>query len=125
MTTSLVPRAPIPDPDSENTLESPASQGSGGGETEEDMQAAPTQKARPVGLEQPPSTNVDSTNPKGRKARRKAKSAAEKAITLACSSRTIYVTQNRAHSSTLKTIDIEDLLLDHLAKVAKPSQCLC
>ena len=46
------------------------------------MQAAPTQKARPVGLEQPPSTNVDGTNPKGRKARRAArKSAAEKAIT--------------------------------------------
>ena len=37
--------APTPDPDPENTPESPASQGSGGGETEEDMQAAPTQKA--------------------------------------------------------------------------------
>ena len=74
--------APTPDPDSENTPESPASQGSGGGETEEDMQAAPTQKARPVGLEQPPSTDVDSTNPKGKRTRRAArKSAAEKATT--------------------------------------------
>ena len=57
--------APTPDPDPENTPESPASQGSGGGETEEDMQAAPTQKARPVGLKQPPSTDVDSTTPRG------------------------------------------------------------
>ena len=74
--------APTPDPGSENTPESPTSQGSGGGETEEDMQAAPTQKARPVGLKQPPSTDVDSTNPKGKRTKRAArKSAAEKATT--------------------------------------------
>ena len=41
------------------THESPVSQGSGGGETEEDMQAAPTQKARPVGLKQDPGIPVD------------------------------------------------------------------
>ena len=73
--------APTPDPDSENTPESPVSQRSGGVETEEDMQAAPTQKASPVGLEQPSSTNMDGTYSRGRKAKGKVKSAAEKAIT--------------------------------------------
>ena len=83
--------APTPDPDPENTPESPASQGSGGSEdflpgkdaqNEEDMQAAPTQKARPVGLKQPSSTDVDSTTPRGEEAKKAARmSAAEKAIT--------------------------------------------
>ena len=83
--------APTPDPDPENTPESPASQGSGGSgdflpgkdaQNEEDMQAAPTQKARPVGLKQPPSTDVDSTTPRGEEAKKAARmSAAEKAIT--------------------------------------------
>ena len=50
-----------------------------GGETEEDMQATPTQKARPVGLKQPPSTDVDSTTPKEKRAYKM--SAAEKANT--------------------------------------------
>ena len=43
------------------------------------MQAAPTQKARPVGLKQPPSTDVDSMTPKEKKAYQM--SAAEKANT--------------------------------------------
>ena len=82
--------APTPDPDSENTPESPASQGSGGSEdflpwrdtqNKEDMQAAPTQKASPVGLEQPSSTNKDGTYSRGRKAKGKVKSTTEKAIT--------------------------------------------
>ena len=46
------------------------------------MQAAPTQKARPVGLKQPSSTDVDSTTPRGEEAKKAARmSAAEKAIT--------------------------------------------
>ena len=46
------------------------------------MHAAPTQKARPVGLKQPPSTDVDRTTPRGEEAKKAARmSAAEKAIT--------------------------------------------
>ena len=59
--------APTPDPQPENTPESPESQGSGGGEdlpTDEDLQAAPTRKARPVGLKPPPpDNNLGSTTP--------------------------------------------------------------
>ena len=84
--------APTPHPDSESTSESPASQGSGGSEdflpwrdaqNKEDMQAAPTQKASPVGLKQPSSTNMDSTNSRGRRPKIKAMLAAEKA-TIPC-----------------------------------------